>query len=236
MRKFFRRSDYEEKDSGLSHGSGHHGGHDALCLRRGEGVPSSVEAATLNKIEVLNDEDGVPYFQLEIKFPKSYMDLYNETDSYTDDLDECHTWIDYYWKIDDGSWENIGSELGKYILDPTYNQAPAVSGQPKHLRIPYIYQRMKIPPIRLSSKIIHIPESSACLSILCRVHGVLFVSPHFSNELSIGSGTFIKIYRSGQKRIAERIRSGPDPGYPDRRRYDQTDHPRGVLRACGTAL
>ena len=62
-----------------------------------DGVPSSVEAATLNKVEVLNDEDGVPYFQLEVQLPQSFIDLSEERPA------EGDTWIDYYWKIDSGS-------------------------------------------------------------------------------------------------------------------------------------
>ena len=67
-----------------------------------DGVPSSVEAATLNKVEVLNDEDGVPYFQLEVQFPQSFIDLSEERP------DDGNAWIDYYWNIDSGSLEYLG--------------------------------------------------------------------------------------------------------------------------------
>lgn len=66
-----------------------------------EGAPSTLEAPKIVKIEVKTNESGLPYFYLETYFPKSILDLSaKETGSVS---------INYYWKIDNGSWENADS-------------------------------------------------------------------------------------------------------------------------------
>lgn len=96
-----------------------------------EGVPASLEPAVINQVQVLKDEDGVPYFQLEIKFPQSFIDL-NEA---------CpaggETWIDYYWKIDNGSWEYLGGGTTADLLDESYGNA--VAGKANVFNASHIY-------------------------------------------------------------------------------------------------
>lgn len=150
-----------------------------------EGVPSSMEAAKLNKAEVLNDEDGVPYFQLEIKFPQSFMDLSEERPA------EGNTWIDYYWKIDDGSWEILSSGMTDTFFDPSYGCA--VSGQANTYRVPYIY-----PENEGGSNEIVIKNHTYILKVLLsycyydETGEYNSIGSEFSNELSIGSGSFYK--------------------------------------------
>ncbi|MEA4921043.1 MAG: S-layer homology domain-containing protein [Clostridiaceae bacterium] len=150
-----------------------------------EGVPSSVEAAKLNKVEIQNDEDGVPCFQLEIKFPQSFMDLSKEKPA------DGYTWIDYYWKIDGGSWEHLGGGMTDSFFDPSYGFA--VSGQANTYRVPYIYPENE----STANKII-IKDHTYTMKVQISYgyptesSGIVFVYSEFSNELSIGSGSFYK--------------------------------------------
>ncbi len=150
-----------------------------------DGVPSSVEAAMLNKVEVLSDEDGVPYFQLEIKFPQSFMDLSKEQPA------DGNTWIDYYWKIDDGSWEILSSGMTDTFFDPSYGCA--VSGQANTYRVPYIY-----PEDEGGSNEIVIKDHTYTLKVILsycyydETGEYNSIGSQFSNELSIGSGSFYK--------------------------------------------
>lgn len=150
-----------------------------------DGVPGSVEAATLNKVEVLNDEDGVPYFQLEAQFPQSFMDLYEEGPA------DGYTWIDYYWKIDDGSWEFLGGGLTDNFFGPAYGCA--VPGQANTYRVSYIY-----PVDEGDANEIVIKDHTYTLKVQLSYgyptesSGIAFVYSQFSNELSIGSGSFYK--------------------------------------------
>lgn len=150
-----------------------------------DGVPSSVEAATLNKVEVLNDADGVPYFQLEVKFPQSFMGLYQASPA------DGETWIDYYWKIDDGTWEYLGGGVTADFFDPSYGFD--VSGQANTYRVSNIY-----PEDEGNADKIVIKDHTYTLKVQLSYRyydeseGYLFVSSGFSNEVSIGSGSFYK--------------------------------------------
>lgn len=148
-----------------------------------DGCPSSVEAATLTKVEVLNDEDGVPYFQLQVRFPQSFLDLSTE----------CplggYTWIDYYWKIDDGEWAYLGGGETDCLLDESYGYA--VAGQANVYRIPYIYPEDEGDADTIVIKD-HTYTIRVMLSYCCYDESDTFwtVTSDFSNELSIGSGSF----------------------------------------------
>lgn len=150
-----------------------------------EGVPASVEAATLKKVEVLNDSDGIPYFQLEVKFPQSFMDLNDERPA------DGYTWIDYYWKIDNGSWEELGGGMTDGIFDGSFG--PAVAGQTNTYIASSLY-----PEDEGNEKEIVIKDHVYTIKIKLSYgyrNGdgpVSFVSSAFSNELSIGSGSFSK--------------------------------------------
>ncbi len=150
-----------------------------------DGIPASVEGATINKIDVQNDKDGVPYFQLEIKFPQSFMDLSQQHPA------DGYTWIDYFWKIDDGTWEPLDGGMTDTILDPSYGFA--VSGQTNTYNVPYIYPKDE----GTANKIV-IKDHTYTLKVQLSYgyptesSGVVFVYSGFSNELSISSGSFYK--------------------------------------------
>ncbi|HEX2946057.1 MAG TPA: S-layer homology domain-containing protein [Clostridia bacterium] len=148
-----------------------------------EGVPDSVETATLRKVEVLNDTDGVPYFQLEVKFPQSFMDLNDERPA------DGYTWIDYYWKIDNGSWEALGGGLTESIFDEAFGS----TGQANTYIASSIYPEDEGNEKEIVIKD-HVYTIKVKLSYGYRDGDgpVSFVSSSFSNELSIGSGSFNK--------------------------------------------
>ena len=156
-----------------------------------DGVPSSVEAAVLNKVEVLNDEDGVPYFQLEVRFPQSFIDLSEERP------DDGNPWIDYYWKIDNGSWEYLGGGSTDCLIDESYGCA--VPGKTNTYNVSNIY-----PENEGNDQAIIIKDHTYTLRVQLGyqyrdissdedlAYPFKFVYSSFSNELAIGSGSFYK--------------------------------------------
>lgn len=147
------------------------------------GLPSSLDTAALNKIEVLKDEDGVPYFSLEITFPQSFMEMNEQRPA------DGEPWIDYYWKIDDGSWEYLGGGTTEYIFDPSYGCA--VSGKENTYVATDIY-----PEDEGNAREIVIKDHTYTLRVVLCYRAqdesgeLFFISSGFSNELSIGSGSY----------------------------------------------
>jgi len=72
-----------------------------------EGVPSSLEAPTIKSIELKHYEDGAPYFEAQVYFPQSVLDLDSEAPG------GGSVFWDYSLKIDNGSWSEFGG--GGYI-------------------------------------------------------------------------------------------------------------------------
>ena len=72
-----------------------------------EGVPSSLEAPVINSIELKHDDDGVPYFEAQVYFSQSVLDLDSESPG------GGSVFWDYSVKVDDGSWGEYGG--GGYI-------------------------------------------------------------------------------------------------------------------------
>lgn len=72
-----------------------------------EGVPSSLEAPTITGIELKHNEDGLPYFEAQVYFPQSVLDLDSEAPG-----DGSVFW-DFSVKVDDGPWGDFGG--GGYI-------------------------------------------------------------------------------------------------------------------------
>ena len=158
----------------------------ALAADLPECVPGSLEAATINKVEVKADEEGVPCFQLEIAFPQSFLSL----------SEQCpaggYTWIDYYWKIDDGAWEYLSGGMTDCIFDASYGHA--VSGKANTYMATNIY-----PENEGKGQEIIINNHTYTLKVQLGYafsdqgeSGVSFIYSSFSNEVSIGSGSFYK--------------------------------------------
>lgn len=72
-----------------------------------EGVPSSLEAPSIQKIELKAHEDGTPYFEAQVYFPQSVLNLDSEAPG------GGSVFWDYAVKVDDGSWSEFGG--GGYI-------------------------------------------------------------------------------------------------------------------------
>ncbi len=72
-----------------------------------EGVPSSLEVPTIKSIELKHNEDGIPYFEAQVYFPQSVLDLDSEAPG------GGSVFWDYSVKVDNGSWGEFGG--GGYI-------------------------------------------------------------------------------------------------------------------------
>ncbi len=72
-----------------------------------EGVPYSLEAPSIIKIEQKVHEDGRPYFEAQIYFPQSVLDLDSESPG------GGSVFWDYAVKVDNGAWSEFGG--GGYI-------------------------------------------------------------------------------------------------------------------------
>ncbi len=89
-----------------------------------EGVPSSLEAPTIKKIELKKDDEGKPYFDVYVYFPQSVLNLDSEAPG-----DGSVFW-DYSEKIDDGEWSEFGG--GGYIdvyTGGVDGEAPVAAGE-----------------------------------------------------------------------------------------------------------
>ncbi|MPL99637.1 hypothetical protein SDC9_45855 [bioreactor metagenome] len=72
-----------------------------------EGVPSSLEAPSIKSIELRHYEDGIPYFEAQVYFPQSVLNLDSEAPG------GGSVFWEYSMKVDDGSWGDYGG--GGYI-------------------------------------------------------------------------------------------------------------------------
>lgn len=72
-----------------------------------EGVPSALEAPYIEQIEQKTFEDGRPYFEAQVYFPQSVLDLDSEAPG------GGSVFWDYAVKVDNGSWSEFGG--GGYI-------------------------------------------------------------------------------------------------------------------------
>lgn len=72
-----------------------------------EGVPSTLEAPSIQKIELKTDEDGRPYFEAQVYFPQSVLNLDSRSPG------GGSVFWDYSAKVDDGPWGEYGG--GGYI-------------------------------------------------------------------------------------------------------------------------
>lgn len=72
-----------------------------------EGVPSMLEAPKIESIALMHHDDGAPYFEAQVYFPQSVLDLDSEAPG------GGSVFWDYSVKIDDGAWGEYGG--GGYI-------------------------------------------------------------------------------------------------------------------------
>lgn len=72
-----------------------------------EGVPSSLEALSIQKIELKAHEDGSPYFEAQVYFPQSVLNLDSKAPG------GGSVFWEYSEKLDNGSWSEFGG--GGYI-------------------------------------------------------------------------------------------------------------------------
>jgi hypothetical protein len=72
-----------------------------------EGVPSSLEAATITKIELVKDDEGVPYFKAQVKIPQSVLDINSAKPA------GGSIFWDWSVKVDNGTWSDFGG--GGYL-------------------------------------------------------------------------------------------------------------------------
>lgn len=72
-----------------------------------EGVPSSLEALSVQKIDLKSHEDGSPYFEAQVYFPQSVLNLDSNAPG------GGSVFWEYSVKVDNGSWSEFGG--GGYI-------------------------------------------------------------------------------------------------------------------------
>ncbi len=72
-----------------------------------DGVPSSLEAPSIKGIELKYNEDGIPYFEAQVYFPQSVLNLDSEAPG------GGSVFWDYSVKVDNGDWGEYGG--GGYI-------------------------------------------------------------------------------------------------------------------------
>ena len=72
-----------------------------------EGVPSALESPSFQQIEQKTNEDGIPYFEAQVYFPQSVLNLDSEAPG------GGSVFWDYAVKVDNGSWSDFGG--GGYI-------------------------------------------------------------------------------------------------------------------------
>ncbi|MDD4189583.1 MAG: cell wall-binding repeat-containing protein, partial [Eubacteriales bacterium] len=72
-----------------------------------EGVPSSLDAPTIKTIVVKYDESNVPYFEAQVYFPQSVLDLDSEAPG------EGSVFWEYSFTVDGEPWSDFGG--GGYI-------------------------------------------------------------------------------------------------------------------------
>ena len=72
-----------------------------------DGVPSSLDAPTIKGIELKHNDEGIPYFEAQVFFPQSVLDLDSKSPG------GGSVFWDYSVKVDNGSWGEFGG--GGYI-------------------------------------------------------------------------------------------------------------------------
>lgn len=154
----------------------------AYALALPEGVPSSLEAPTIKGIELKHYEDGIPYFEMQIYFPQSVIDVDSESPG------GGSIFWDFSEKIDNGQWSDFGG--GGYLSVYTEDEESKVAGSPNTYKV--IFEPMD------EGSIGNVDIKNHIYSYKVHVYydyyeGWPDVKPIYSsasNEVSIGSGSF----------------------------------------------
>ena len=85
-----------------------------------DGVPSSLEAPTIKKIELKQYEDGAPYFEAQVQIPQGIIDTDAEKPA------GGSVFWDWAVKVDNGSWSEFGG--GGYLDVVLETEESKVSG------------------------------------------------------------------------------------------------------------
>ncbi|WP_368292829.1 cell wall-binding repeat-containing protein [Dehalobacter sp. TBBPA1] len=172
-----------------------------------EGVPSSLEAPSIQKIALKTYDDGRPYFEAQVYFPQSVLNLDSEAPG------GGSVFWEYSVKVDDGSWEEFGG--GGYINVYTGGEdgeAPVSAGT----------FAITFDPID-EGTLTSVDIKSHIYSYQLRVYydyyegwpDVQPISSPISNMVTIGSGTYSKTDRlSGASRIGTAIAVSQE-GWPN---------------------
>ena len=72
-----------------------------------DGVPASLEVPSIKGIDLKHNEDGIPYFEAQVYFPQSVLNLDSEAPG------GGSVFWEYSVKVDNGSWSDYGG--GGYI-------------------------------------------------------------------------------------------------------------------------
>ncbi len=86
-----------------------------------EGVPSTIDKVTLLGVKVQENEEGIPYFELEIEIPQSVLDL--DADRPTDGA----TFIEYFRSVDGGEWEPFNNGYLDILAQDNYKVAGKIN-------------------------------------------------------------------------------------------------------------
>lgn len=153
-----------------------------------EGVPSSLEAPSIKKIELKTNEDGIPYFEAQVKIPQSILDLDREQPA------GGSVFWEYSIKLDNGSWEDFGG--GGYLSVITEAEEAKVAGSDDTFIISFSpIDEGGLEEINIENHI----YSYKIRFYYDYYEGWPNVEPIYSpisNEMSIGSGSFYKVASS----------------------------------------
>lgn len=94
-----------------------------------EGVPSSLDTPSIKSIELMNYEDGSPYFEAQVTIPQSVLDLDLESPA------GGSVFWEYSMKIDGNAWGEYGG--GGYINVFTESEEAIVAGSSDTFKVTF---------------------------------------------------------------------------------------------------
>jgi len=148
-----------------------------------KGVPSSLDVPAIENIVLLKEENGEPFFKFEVKIPQSVMDLDKTRPT------EGAAYIDYFWKIDSGEWEQID---GGYMDNLYYLPENKVPGKTNsYYAVTYPVDEGDMQSINIKNHIYSFKVQLSYKYNYGEGPGEWdYVYSDFSNVLTLGSGSF----------------------------------------------